>query len=77
MLAYIKDILYLCSVNERQQHLKFNPLKSKVMMYEVKFHIQRNGVTYRQTFENYSNAWRYGQLLEKRNIHYIINPVNN
>lgn len=46
-------------------------------MYEVKFHIQRNGVTYRQTFENYSNAWRYGQLLEKRNIHYIINPVNN
>ena len=46
------------------------------MKYEVKFHMQSDGVTYRQTFENYTKAWRYGQQLEKRNIHYIINPVN-
>lgn len=31
MLAYIKDILYLCSVNERQQHLSLTTKKSKVM----------------------------------------------
>lgn len=36
MLAYIKYILYLCSVNERQQHLKLNPLKSKVMATTIR-----------------------------------------
>ena len=46
------------------------------MKYEVKLYSKRHGGEIRQTFTNYANAWRYGQLLEKRNIYYIINPVN-
>lgn len=47
------------------------------MKYEVKLFSKRYGGENRQTFANYAKAWRYGQLLEKMNIHYIINPVND
>lgn len=47
------------------------------MKYEVKLYSKRHGGEIRQPFENYTKAWRYGQKLEKRNIFYIINPVNN
>ena len=45
------------------------------MKYEVQFHMQRNGGTYSQTFENYTQAWRYGEILRKRNKPFIINLV--
>lgn len=47
------------------------------MKYEVKLYSKRHGGEIRQTFANYSEAWRYGQLLEKRNIFYIINPKHD
>ncbi|MEE0928148.1 MAG: hypothetical protein UIG59_03065 [Acutalibacteraceae bacterium] len=45
-----------------------------MMKYEVKLYSKRHGGEIRQTFKTYTQAWRYGQYLEKRNIHYIINP---
>lgn len=45
------------------------------MKFEVTLYSKRHGGEIRQTFANYAKAWRYGQLLEKRNIFYIINPV--
>lgn len=47
-----------------------------MMKYEVKLYSKRHGGEIRQTFKTYTQAWRYGQQLEKRNIYYIINPVN-
>lgn len=45
------------------------------MKYEVKLYSKRHGGEIHLPFENYTQAWRYAQYLEKRNIHYIINPV--
>lgn len=45
-----------------------------MMKFEVTLYSKRHGGEIRQTFKTYTQAWRYGQLLEKRNIHYIINP---
>lgn len=46
------------------------------MKYVVEFHMQIDGVTYRQTFKNYTQAWLYGEILRKRNKPFIINPIN-
>lgn len=46
------------------------------MKYEVTFTGKRNGGLFRQTFSNYTAAWRYGEKLRKENIVFIINPVN-
>lgn len=45
------------------------------MKYEVILYSKRHGGEIRQTFANYTKAWRYGQQLEKMKIYYIINPV--
>lgn len=45
------------------------------MKYVVEFHMQMEGGTYRQTFKTYTQAWRYGEILRKRNKPFIINPV--
>lgn len=47
------------------------------MKYIVKLYSKRHGGEILQPFEDYTKAWRYGQQLEKRNIFYIINPINN
>ena len=55
----------------------FNTLEEIRMKYEVAFTGKRYGGAFRQTFPNYTAAWRYGEKLRKENIVFIINPIHN
>lgn len=47
------------------------------MKYEVTYFGKRYGNTYRNTFPNYTKAWRFGEKLRKLNIAFIINQIKD
>lgn len=46
------------------------------MKYEVIYYGKRYG-KYRNTYPNYTKAWRFGEELRKQNIAFIINQVKD